>query len=81
MKVLKFYADWCVPCKMLTGVIKSLDVSLPVEEVNVEEQADMAIKYNVRSLPTCVLVSDDGQEIRRRVGSMTGDEFLKFTAD
>ncbi len=37
MKVLKFYADWCGPCKALTEVIKKAGdkVTIPVENVNI----------------------------------------------
>ena len=44
MKVLKFYADWCGPCKALTQVINNAGekVTIPVENVNIDENIFLA---------------------------------------
>ena len=60
MKVLKFYADWCGPCKALTRVIEIAGekVTIPVENVNIDENIFLAQEFKVRSVPTMILVDD-----------------------
>jgi thioredoxin 1 len=80
MKILKFYADWCGPCKGLTMIINGVKdkITIPVEEVNVDENVFMATNFNIRSLPTLVLVDDTETEIRRSVGMLNEEKFLDF---
>jgi len=62
MKTLKFYATWCGPCKALSAVVESAKdkLPMPVEDIDIDEQFDLAKKYNVRSVPTIVVVDDSG---------------------
>lgn len=76
MKVLKFYADWCGPCKMLNGLIQDQYTGdVPVEDINIDTNTGAAVKFSIRGVPTCIVVDDAGNEIRRRVGMMTINEF------
>lgn len=78
MKVLKFGAEWCTACKMLTRVFESIDSAVPIEGINIDEHQDVAIKYGVRGVPTVVLVDGAGNEIKRHVGMMTEAQINKF---
>jgi thioredoxin 1 len=80
MKALKFYADWCGPCKGLSQVIKNAGdkVTMEIESVNIDENIFIAQDYKVRSVPTMVIVDDSGSEIRRKVGSMNEEQLLEF---
>lgn len=80
MKVLKFYADWCGPCKGLTQVIKNAGdkVTMEIENVNIDDNIFMAQDYKVRSVPTMVVVDDNGNEIRRKVGGVNEEQLLEF---
>ena len=62
MKVLKFYADWCAPCKMISTIIDGVKDKLPVpvEEINIDENNDIAKKYGIRGVPTLVMVDESG---------------------
>jgi len=79
MKILKFYADWCGPCKMLSKTIESIKEEIPfeVEEIDADNNAEMAKKYNIRGLPTMVIV-DGESEVKRHVGNMTADQVKEF---
>jgi len=70
LEVKKFYATWCGPCKMLSPIMEKVkdkftDVSF--QDVNIDEQFEVAQKYYVRSVPT-VIIEKDGKEIQRFAG-------------
>lgn len=69
---MKFYADWCGPCKLMKPVVDKIaeEHNLKLIEVNVDEQRNVAAKYGVRSIPTLVLLQD-GEEIARTSGANT----------
>jgi len=80
MKVLKFYAEWCGPCKGLAMIINGAKEKsdVPVEDVNIDENVFMATSFNVRGVPTIVLVDENENEIRRKVGMMNEAQYLQF---
>lgn len=69
-KLIKFYADWCGPCKLMKPVADKIaeENNLKLIEINVDEQQNVAAKYGVRSIPTLVLLQD-GEEIARMTGA------------
>lgn len=80
MKLLKFYATWCGPCKGLTMVLDGVkeQLPMPVENIDIDADMDTARKYNVRSVPTMVVVNDDGSEVKRAVGMMNEKQIIDF---
>ena len=68
--LVDFYADWCGPCKMLSPIIDQIaeeNTNIKVVKVNVDESQDLAMKYQVMSIPTLVIIQE-GKEINRSVG-------------
>lgn len=76
--LIDFYADWCMPCLMMGPVVEELSEKLgdavKVGKVNVEDNSEIAQKYNVSSIPNFVLMKD-GKVIDNFVGALTIDEF------
>ena len=66
-KILYFSAAWCGPCKQFGPVMEQVGQSVRVEKVDVDKLPDLAQAYNVRSVPT-VIILKDGQEVNRFVG-------------
>ena len=73
MKILKFSASWCNPCKMLSKTLEGMNLPYEVEEVDIEDNTALSNKYQIRGVPTLVLVKDNGDELRRTVGALKAD--------
>ena len=70
LTLVDFWASWCGPCKMLSPVLSEIAQENPdikVCKVNVDEQMELAIKYQVSSIPL-VLLFKDGQVINQHLG-------------
>lgn len=72
---LYFSAPWCGPCRMLGPVMERVNNTIPVQKVNIEEQSALAQQYNVRNIPTVVLL-ENGQEVKRIIGAKPESEYL-----
>jgi len=70
MKYLKFEAGWCGACKMVQPQLnKVVAEGITVEKINAEHSAELVTQYNIKNLPTVILVDNSGKEFYRTVGS------------
>ena len=78
--LVDFYADWCGPCKMMAPVVEELAGELQgkakVGKINVDENQELAMEYNVMSIPTLVIFKE-GKEFKRFVGVRDKNELLE----
>lgn len=78
--LVDFYADWCGPCRMMSPVIddiaKELEGKVKVGKVNVDNNQELAIKYDVMSIPT-IMVFEKGNPIKTFVGVTDKQEILE----
>ena len=78
--LIDFYADWCGPCKAFSPVVESVaseNEDIKVVKVNVDDAQDLAIKYQVMSIPTTVVIKN-GQEVNRAVGMMSKSDLVEM---
>lgn len=69
VQILKFYGDWCAPCKTLTTLLDS--ENFPITAINVDLKPEKSIEFKVRNVPTLVFVDEEGKELDRIVGMTT----------
>ena len=82
MTLLKFSSVHCQPCKQLSSVMQSLnELPFNVQDIDVDKEQALAKDFNVRSIPTLVLLDSTGEEIRRSTGALTKDQLVKFLGD
>ena len=77
--VVDFWASWCGPCMMLAPVMEELDGELPQIKfckVNVDDERDLAMEFQIDSIPTLLCVKD-GHVVRRLVGYREKDMLKK----
>lgn len=69
--LLKFYADWCGPCKMMNPIADQFEEESGIEviHINIEEDEELTEKYSVSSIPTLIRL-EDGVEVDRAMGFM-----------
>ena len=79
--LVDFWAPWCMPCRMVGPLIAELAAEMTgqayVGKVNVDEDGDLARQYRVSSIP-CMVVFENGKEVRRAVGAQGMDALKKL---
>ena len=78
--LIDFYADWCGPCKMLSPIIEAVaneNEEIKVVKINVDNEQDLAIEYQVMSIPTIVVIKN-GKETNRTVGVVDKNQIGKM---
>ncbi len=70
--ITDFWAPWCVPCKMVAPVLEELSSDYPdnlkVVKINVDEEGELAAKYNIVSIPA-LLIFKNGEIVDQHVGA------------
>ena len=79
--LVDFWAEWCGPCRIVGPIVEQLAQSLEgkvkVFKLNVDQNQEIAMKYNVQSIPSLVLFKN-GKEIARTVGLSPKEKYEKF---
>ena len=75
--LVDFFATWCGPCKMIAPVIEELaekyEGKVKIRKVNVDEENELAMKYQILSIPTLVLVKE-GKVVSTKIGLCSKSE-------
>jgi thioredoxin 1 len=81
--VVDFWASWCGPCKMLSPIVDKVSEmpeykgKVHFMKVNVDEQPDLAGKYNIMSIPT-LMIFKKGKLVDARLGAMPESELRSW---
>ncbi len=78
--LVDFFATWCGPCQMMLPVIHEIakeqaGKDFLVATLDIDDNAEIAAKYDVMSIPTFIIFKD-GKEISRMLGAMPKDMVL-----
>ncbi len=76
--LIDFFADWCMPCKMLSPVIEDIaenaENGVKICKVNVEYEKELAEKFGVMSIPTLIVMKNG--TIKNRSVGVTGKKAI-----
>jgi thioredoxin 1 len=77
--VLYFTADWCNPCKKVKPVVEEMNREniIKFQLVDVDSEMELAKRFEIRSVPTFILIKD-GKEIKRITGAQTRGQLEEF---
>lgn len=78
--LLDFWASWCGPCRMMSPVLDQIAQERPdvkVCKVNIDEQPELASRYQIFSIPT-LMVMPNGQIINQSTGARPKAQVLKM---
>ena len=78
--LVDFWAEWCGPCRMVGPIIDEiahdLEGKLKVAKINVDNEQELAARFNIMSIPT-ILLFKNGEPVEQIVGAMSKDQLLK----
>jgi len=77
MKTMKYFsATWCGPCKTFKPIMNEISgEGYSVQFIDIDQQQDLAARYNVRSVPTTV-IEENGIEVDRIIGSVSKQQVM-----
>ena len=79
--LIDFWASWCGPCKMMSPAVDEIaeefGETIKVCKVNIDEERNLAAKYNVMSIPTFIALKN-GKEVGRTIGVQEKEEITRM---
>lgn len=78
--LIDFYADWCEPCKILYPIIEEIakeNKNIKVVRVNVDNEFNLSMQYQIMSIPTMVAIKN-GKEVNRIIGINSKENILSI---
>jgi len=82
--IVDFYADWCMPCKMVAPILEELSEDykdkVDIYKVNTEEERELSAIFGIQSIPSLLFIPKDGQP-QMALGALPKESFIKAFKD
>lgn len=78
MKIEKYGASWCGPCKMLDRTLEQLPKEIEIVKFDADEDEELFVEKNIKSVPVLIFYNDKNEEIKRTVGSLSIDKLKEI---
>jgi thioredoxin len=82
--IIDFYADWCMPCKMVAPVLEELskeyEGKINIYKIDTEQEKELAGAFGIRSIPSILFCPKDGQP-QMANGALPKQQFIKLIED
>lgn len=78
--LVDFWAEWCGPCQMMGPIVDEVAEErddVIIGKLNVDTQPEIALRYNVMSIPTLILFKN-GEEAQKSIGLISKEELLEL---
>ena len=80
--LVDFFATWCGPCQMMAPIIDEMvneykDKGIKIGKLNIDENQEIAFKYNVMSIPT-FLIFKNGKVVAKKAGYCNKEELIQL---
>ena len=72
-KIYRATASWCGPCKSLAKVLDTINLDVPIEVVDIDENQEFAEKFGIRNVPVLIGMEDD-KEVSRLIGLNSAEQ-------
>ena len=80
--LVDFNAKWCGPCRMMKPILEEIEKekNITIAEVDIDENEDLALQYNINSIP-CLILFENGIEKTRSIGLKEKETIIELIGE